>query len=132
MRAAPATVSGFVSHPGGTFEAWAQPTKDGGPPRRQHEMTQQSASARALVIISTIVAALVLLLATAVHAFGGSDPVATDIYRVQGGDTLWSIASDVAEPGSDLRAVVADIRRLNDLPGPVIHAGDLLAVPADS
>ncbi len=94
-------------------------------------MRQQSASARALVIISTFVATLVLLLATAVHAFAGGTPSATITYRVQGGDTLWSIAADVAGPTADLRGVVADIRRLNDLPDAVIHVGDVLAVPAD-
>jgi LysM repeat protein len=94
-------------------------------------MQQRSASARALVIISTIVVVLVLLLATAVHALGGSPPAATSEYRVQGGDTLWSIAAEVADDDADLRGVVASIRRLNDLSGAVIHAGDLLVVPAD-
>jgi hypothetical protein len=84
---------GFVSHPVDRFGLWevpaaARPTKDGGPTRRQHEMiSQRSASARALVIISTIVAGLVLLLATAVHAFGGSAPIDTIDYQVRSGDS---------------------------------------------
>jgi Tfp pilus assembly protein FimV len=95
-------------------------------------ISQRSASARALVIISTIVAGLVLLLATAVHAFGGSAPIDTIDYQVRSGDSLWSIAEVIAPPGGDVRAVVANIRDLNDLPGAVIHAGDVIEVPADA
>ena len=94
--------------------------------------SRRSASARALVIISTIVAGLVLLLATAVHAFAGSAPIDTIDYQVQSGESLWSIAEDVAPADADIRAVVSTIRHLNDLDEAVIHAGDVLEVPADS
>jgi len=94
-------------------------------------ITERSASARALVIISTIVAVLVLLLATAVHAFVGSGPLETTAYEVRAGDSLWSIAEGVAADDADPRAVVAAIRDLNDLPGSLIHPGDVLQIPAD-
>ena len=94
-------------------------------------ISQRSASARALVIISTIVVMLVLLLATAVHALGGS-PVETIDYEVRSGDSLWSIADTVAEGGQDLRAVVATIRNLNDLSTAVIQPGDVLELPAEA
>jgi LysM repeat protein len=94
-------------------------------------ISRRSASARALVIISTIVAGLVLLLATAVHAFAGSAPIDTVDYRVQSGESLWSIAEDVAPADADIRAVVSTIRHLNELDEAVIHAGDVLEVPAD-
>ena len=94
-------------------------------------ISQRSASARALVIISTIVAGLVLLLATAVHAFAGSTPIDTVEYHVQSGDSLWSIAEDVTPADADIRAVVSTIRHLNELDEAVIHAGDVLEVPAD-
>ncbi len=92
---------------------------------------QRTASARALVIISTIVASLVLLLATAVHALSTPAPTATVDVQVRGGDTLWSIAEEIAPEGADLRRIVSEIRELNDLPGALIHAGDVLHVPAD-
>ncbi len=94
-------------------------------------ISQRSASARALVIISTIVVMLVLLLATAVHAVGGS-PVETIEYHVRSGDSLWSIADTIAEDGEDLRGVVATIRHLNDLSTVVIRPGDVLELPADA
>ncbi|GMQ86469.1 MAG: hypothetical protein BMS9Abin07_2048 [Acidimicrobiia bacterium] len=94
-------------------------------------ISQRSASARALVIISTIVAVLVLLLATAVYAVGSS-PVETVDYKVRSGDSLWSIADTVAGQGEDLRAVVATIRHLNDLPTAVIQPGEVLELPVDA
>ncbi len=93
-------------------------------------ISQRSASALALVIISTIVVMLVLLLATAVHAVGGS-PVETIEYQVRSGDSLWSIADTIAEDGEDLRGVVATIRHLNDLSTVVIRPGDVLELPVD-
>jgi len=95
-------------------------------------VSQRSASARALVIISTIVAVLVLLLATAVHAFSGSGPIDTVDYRVRSGDSLWSIAENIAPADADVRGVVASIRDLNDIPGAVIRAGDVIEVPSDA
>ena len=93
-------------------------------------ISQRSTSARALVIISTTVAAFVLLLATAVHAMTGGDPLATVDYRVHAGDTLWSIASDAVTPGGDVRGMISTIQDLNDLPSPVIRAGEVLHVPS--
>ena len=93
-------------------------------------ISQRSASARALVIISTIVVMLVLLLATAVHAFSSTPDIDTVTYQVRTGDSLWSIAETIAPVDADLRSVVSTIRELNDLPGAMIHAGDLLEVPA--
>ena len=90
-------------------------------------MTRQpTVPLRMLVIISIAVAAL-LLLASAVQATG--EPVATVDYRVEAGDTLWSIAvASGTEP--DVRATISAIKRLNDLDGSVIYAGQVLELPA--
>jgi hypothetical protein len=45
------------------------------------------------------------------------------------GDTLWSLAQELA-PGRDPRPVVEQIRRLNDLAGGELRAGQLLVLPA--
>jgi LysM repeat protein len=90
-------------------------------------MTRQpTVPMRMLVIISIAVAAL-LLLASAVQATG--DPVATIDYRVETGDTLWSIAAE-SGVGDDLRSTISVIKRLNDLDGSVIYAGQVLELPA--
>lgn len=45
------------------------------------------------------------------------------------GDTLWSIASEIA-PAADPRDVIGDITRLNVLQGGQIQIGQHLAIPA--
>lgn len=85
---------------------------------------------RVLVIISTMIVALTLLLASSVLAVGPG-PVTTD-YRVQSGDTLWTIAERVGGESADVRAVVSEIRHLNRLDTSLIHPGDVLAVPAEA
>ena len=70
---------------------------------------------RFLVIISTMIVALVLFLASSVMA-AGPEPVTAD-YQVRSGDSLWSIAELVAPVDSDVRAVVAEIKDLNELDG---------------
>ncbi len=128
----------FLSHPGGTFALWAQahrtgPTRVGirqvGDQEETRMISQRSTSARALVIISTTVAVFVLLLATAVHAMTGGDPLATVDYRVHTGDTLWSIASDTITPGGDVRGMISTIQELNDLSTSAIQAGEVLLIP---
>jgi Tfp pilus assembly protein FimV len=54
---------------------------------------------------------------------GGSRPVAGQVYVVQPGDTLWSIAERIA-PDRDPRPVVDALRRANG--GPDLQAGDRL------
>ncbi len=129
----------FLSHPGGTFASWEQthsagPAKAGewqiGDQEETRMISQRSTSARALVIISTTVAAFVLLLATAVHAMTGGDPLATVDYRVHAGDTLWSISVDTIAPGEDVRGMISTIQDLNDLPTSLIRVGEVLQIPS--
>jgi nucleoid-associated protein YgaU len=54
---------------------------------------------------------------------GGSSVV------VQPGDTVWSIAGEVAGDEQDLRVVVDAIEELNDLEGSVVVPGQLLQLP---
>ncbi len=89
-------------------------------------MTRQP-TVRRTMVISTVVLA-VLLLASSVWA--ESPPgVETVGYTVAGGDTLWSIATDVTEPGADVRIAISQIRHLNDLDTSIIRPGDLLLIP---
>ncbi|MGY1738160.1 LysM peptidoglycan-binding domain-containing protein [Geodermatophilus sp. SYSU D00684] len=54
---------------------------------------------------------------------GGSSVV------VESGDTVWSIAAEVAGADQDVRAVVDAIEALNDLEGAVVVPGQVLRVP---
>jgi Tfp pilus assembly protein FimV len=48
---------------------------------------------------------------------------------VESGDTVWSIAGEVAGPGQDVRTVVDAIEELNDLQGSVVVPGQVLELP---
>lgn len=56
-------------------------------------------------------------------------PAGWHMIVVQPNDTLWGIARDVA-PGADPRAIINDLRTVNDLSGSALHVGDRLWVPA--
>ena len=86
-----------------------------------------TAPSRFLVIISTFVVALVLLLASSVMAAGPESE--TVDYQVRSGDSLWTIAEEVA-PDDDARGVISEIRDLNDLDSSLIVPGQTLLVPA--
>lgn len=81
---------------------------------------------RMLVLASAV--AVVFFLLTSAGA--GEPPAGTSSHVVAAGETLWEIASDVAEEGSDLRRTVAAIVELNDLDDAVIHPGQVLILPA--
>ncbi|ASW57520.1 hypothetical protein CIK06_07955 [Plantactinospora sp. KBS50] len=78
--------------------------------------------------LALLLAGLVALLAPASRAAGpGSGaPTAT---VVREGDTLWAIAERQL-PGRNPIAVVAEIRRLNDLDGYTVYTGQQLLLPA--
>ncbi|WP_309102523.1 LysM peptidoglycan-binding domain-containing protein [Microbacterium sp.] len=60
----------------------------------------------------------------------GSEPASFETVTVMPGDTLWSIAVDVA-PEADPREVIGEISRLNLLQDGVVQAGQELAIPAE-
>ncbi|GAB2519751.1 hypothetical protein GCM10027064_16710 [Microbacterium petrolearium] len=59
----------------------------------------------------------------------GADASAFHLVTVTAGDSLWSIAQDVA-PGHDPRDVVYELKRLNNLAGGLVSPGQQIAVPA--
>lgn len=83
-----------------------------------------------LWILATVAVVLVTLIASQASADG---PVAAqEVVRhvVQPGETLWQIAESVAEPSQDVRDVVIDLVRLNELPEAGLMAGQVIVVPA--
>ena len=88
---------------------------------------------RGRVVVTVLLLGLIL---GAFVIFGGQSvatgetgaPVPTRTVVVGEGDTLWAIASDVADDG-DIREVVHEIEQLNSLPGPVLEIGQEIAVP---
>jgi Tfp pilus assembly protein FimV len=90
--------------------------------------------------VLTAMAALPAVVAIAFAVFGGSAALAsaqngapaesfTEI-TVMSGESLWSIAQDVA-PDADPRDVVEAIARLNVLESSTVSAGQRLAIPTE-
>lgn len=83
--------------------------------------------ARLAITVTVLTAAAVLTVSLA----AGSGPTRMVDVTVGPGDTLWSIAT-VAAPDRDPRAVIDEIRELNDVPGTVLPVGVVLRVPVSA
>jgi len=57
-----------------------------------------------------------------------ADPAELSYVTVSGGDSLWSIAEEIA-PGEDPREVIAQLLRFNELSSVGVVPGQQLAVP---
>ena len=82
-----------------------------------------------LAALSLVLGAALLFAGGAVGTGEAGTPPATETVQVAPGDTLWGIASQIAEDG-EVRAVMEEIRRLNALDSAVLNAGQMLRVPA--
>ena len=86
----------------------------------------QNLSTRVLILLLALTSIFFLL-----DAIGAADePQAIVSYVVQPGDTLWSIADGVAEPGTDIREVISDVKSLNALESSSLQIGQSLMIPA--
>lgn len=83
----------------------------------------------ATLVLTLVVGALFVVLggaSVATREGGATKPVR--VIEVEQGQTLWQIASSVAEPGQT-GEMVYRIRELNSLPGSALVEGQELAVP---
>lgn len=83
--------------------------------------------ARLALTVTVLAAAVVVVVAL---TSGPSTPRWVDV-TVAPGDSLWSIASTSA-PDRDPRAVIEEIKQLNDVPGDLLPIGAVLRVPASA
>ncbi len=83
-----------------------------------------------MLLLGAVLAAAPFLLAAGATADGPAAATAVERHVVLPGETLWQIASSVAEPGQDVRDVVLGLVDLNDLPGSGLAAGQTILVPA--
>jgi len=99
----------------------------------RRESVQLTRRGRIVILLALFAAAAVLALAVTGligGAAAGTAPANTQTRTVvvQPGQTLWSIAMNVA-PGADQRNTIARIVELNALPSTDVAAGTRLAVP---
>jgi hypothetical protein len=98
-------------------------------------LTRRGRALARLAALLTVVALGIGLMLVATGAFGsaaaGTRPTApaTRVVVVQPGQTLWSIAAQVA-PNADRRDTIARIVELNALANSSVSAGARIAVPA--
>ena len=125
-------MSTMVIHGGPTRvrpQARTQARPQAGPQAGEVRLTR-----RGRLLVTMVLTALVLV---AFLAAGGAsmatreagDPAPIRTVEVERGQTLWAIASDIAEPG-EVRDMVYTIQRLNSLPDATLTEGQLIAVPA--
>ncbi|WP_435744526.1 LysM peptidoglycan-binding domain-containing protein [Nocardioides sp. SYSU DS0663] len=83
-----------------------------------------------LLALTAVLAAGIFIAAGSVATQEAGTPEPTEVVMVGTGDTLWGIASDLAEDG-DVRAMMERIERLNALDSAVLDAGQRLRVPVE-
>lgn len=115
------------------------PGASGGGPQRPGAKAQRGRSMHitrrgrlmvlALLVLFVLAAFSLGRVSGSVAVAGDTAPPAHEEVVVQPGDTLWSLAREVA-PGRDPRPVVDALRRLNELEGAGLTAGQRLLLPA--
>jgi nucleoid-associated protein YgaU len=83
-----------------------------------------------LLFLGAVLAAFTIFGATSAATGEAGEPVPTRTVVVDEGDTLWGIASSVAEPG-EVREMVHRIQELNALPTAGVYVGQRIAVPTE-
>ncbi|GAA1843372.1 LysM peptidoglycan-binding domain-containing protein [Microbacterium koreense] len=112
----------------------AIPAHAGVPAYRATRLRLTARGRRVLAGVAAVPAAAVLAWAllsggSAIATAGAAAPADTfESVTVAYGDTLWSIAQEIA-PGADPRDVVGEISRLNALAGAELQVGQSIAIP---
>jgi len=84
-----------------------------------------------LWFVAVVMIAAAVLVTSRAAADGPVSAQQVERHVVQPGETMWQIASVIAEPGEDVRDVVFDLVRLNELPDAGLMAGQVIVVPVD-
>ncbi|MCL1870199.1 MAG: LysM peptidoglycan-binding domain-containing protein [Promicromonosporaceae bacterium] len=83
----------------------------------------------AVVVLALLLAAPLLGLGGRAVASGAGKGIEVTVHTVAPGETLWGYARQIAKPGQDVRDVVAELHRLNDLPSASLAVGQTILVP---
>ena len=99
--------------------------------RKRRQAVRLTRRGRVLAVLAFLGFALALMMSMggwATASLSGGTPEPVRVVEVQPGDTLYGIASDLAQPG-EIRTMVHRIQELNSLPTSTITEGQKLAVP---
>lgn len=81
-------------------------------------------------VVAALIVAVIFAAAVSGHRSGGR-AAATQIVKIDAGDSLWSIAAAHPVPGLSTAQTVELIKRSNQLSGSSVAEGTLLRVPSD-
>ena len=104
------------------------PTRDRRRPTPAVRLTRRGRVVAVLLLLGLLLAVLTVYGSHSAATGEAGTPVPTRTVEVGEGDTLWGIASDVAEPGH-VRDMVHQIQELNALSGASLQVGQEIAVP---
>lgn len=83
-----------------------------------------------------VVVALALLVSMPLVGAGGravaegpGAPLEVTVHTVAPGETLWEFATQIAQPGQDVRDVVEHLRELNELTSGALWVGQTILLP---
>ena len=102
-------------------------------PQRTGSTVRLTRRGRLVVFLTSLMLVLAAAFVLASGAVGTSEagtPPPTEIVQVGPGDTLWGIASEIADDG-DVRSVMTEIERLNALESVAVQSGQKLRVPVN-
>jgi hypothetical protein len=98
------------------------------PQRTPLRLTRRGRVVACTLLLVVVLAALTVFGSRSAATNDTGVPVETRTVEVGAGDTLWGIATEVAEPG-EVRDMVHQIQELNAMPGPALRVGQEIAVP---
>ena len=121
-------MSGIVVHPV-VAERAAEVGAREGRPRAQEHVKLTARGRRVAVLVAVVLSGSVGLVGGRAVAVPEVEAPPVVQVVIAPGDTLWSLAQEVAQPGEDLRDVVRAIQRLNGMETVDLRAGDVVLVP---
>ena len=104
------------------------PTRARRRPAPAVRLTRRGRVVAVLLLLGLLLAVLTVYGSHSAATGEAGTPVPTRTVEVGEGDTLWGIASDVAQPGQ-VREMVHRIQELNALSGSSLQVGQEIAVP---
>lgn len=84
---------------------------------------------RFIIIICVLIS---VIISTTVLVTRRPEGKSNEVYQehlVKYGDTLWDIATDITDGSKDIRRVIFEIKKINDLSTPDLCVGQLIKLP---
>lgn len=97
-------------------------------PQAGVRLTRRGRLTLTLVLLAAVMTVLTVFSSGSVATGDVGVAVETRTHVVSEGETLWMLATQIADPGQ-IREVVYEIQKLNSLPGPSLVEGQELALP---